>query len=101
MNVAKEKSIEEHLYLYRWKTHLQLVLRINLMGGSSNEQHDITIKLYELTGAYRMEVSMVKSKTMVYGTRNTSRGIVFNGEKLEEVTSATLRNPVEPCYNYR
>ena len=58
---------------------------IDLMGGSNNELQDLTNKLANRAGAYGMEISAEKSKTMVNSTNDISANITLNGEPLEEV----------------
>jgi len=67
--------------------HLRFAHDIDLMGGSSNELHDLTSRLVARASAYGMEVSTEKSKVMVNGTNEISVNITMNGKPLEEVTS--------------
>ena len=67
-------------------SNLRFADDIDLMGGSNSELQDLTNRLSERAGAYGMEVSTEKSKTMVNSTNDTSADITMNGEKLEEVS---------------
>ena len=60
---------------------------IDLMGGSSNELHDLTSRVVARASADGMEVSTEKSKVMVNSTNGISVNITMNGQPLEEVTS--------------
>ena len=63
---------------------------IDLMGGSNGELQDPTNRLVDRATAYRMEVSIEKSKIMFNSTNNFRADISMNGQKLEEVTSVRM-----------
>ena len=60
---------------------------IDLMGGSNAELQELTDKLATKAGAYGMEISAAKSKTMVNTNSNTTANITLKGEELENVSS--------------
>ena len=60
---------------------------IDLMGGSNAELQELTDKLATKAGAYGMEISAAKSKTMVNSNSNTTANITLKGEELENVSS--------------
>ena len=58
---------------------------IDLLGGSNAELQELTDSLSERAGAYGMEISAEKSKTMVNSHDDLHADITMNGQKLEEV----------------
>ena len=57
----------------------------DLLGSSSSELHDLTIRPVDRATANGMEGSTEKSKIMSNGTNNISADISMDGQKLEEV----------------
>ena len=94
-NLFLEKIMQETLHNHtttitiggRPLCNLRFADDIDLMAGSNTELQDLTDKLSARAGAYGMEISTAKSKTMVNSTKNINANITMDGEQLEEVDS--------------
>ena len=94
-NIFLEKIMQETLHNHittisiggRPVCNLRFADDIDLMGGSNAELQDLTNKLASRAGAYGMEISSAKSKTMVNSLSDTKASITLDGEQLEDVNS--------------
>ena len=75
-------------------SNLKFADDIDLLGGSERELQVLTDRLTQYAGAFGMEVSTEKSKTMVNSTNNLQATIHMNGEQLEHVNSFTYLGAV-------